>query len=54
MLTRTKTREEVKVNATNDLSFETLEAMDAPDDGYDWFLGFSQGVALGLIALSLT
>lgn len=42
------------MNSPNDLSFETLEGMDAPDDGYDWFLGFSQGVALGMIALSLT
>lgn len=42
------------MNATNDLAFEALEGMDAPDDGYDWFRGFSQGVALGLIALSLT
>lgn len=41
---------------TNDtgLAFETLEAMDAPDDGLDWFHGFSIGVGLGLIALSAT
>lgn len=36
------------------LAFEALEAMDAPDDGLDWFHGFSVGVGLGLIALSAT
>ncbi|MGO4453407.1 MpaA2 family daptide-type RiPP [Arthrobacter sp. RAF14] len=36
------------------LDFVELESMDAPDDGWDWFRGFSVGVAAGAIALSLT
>lgn len=36
------------------LEFQALEAMDAPDDGFDWFKGFSIGVGLGMIALSVT
>lgn len=39
---------------TMTLEFVELESMDAPDDGWDWFRGFSTGVALGAIALSLT
>lgn len=31
-----------------------LEPMSAPDDGWDWFKGFSIGIGAGLIALSLT
>jgi hypothetical protein len=36
------------------LEFVELEEMSAPDDGWDWFRGFSYGVALGLIVLSAT
>ncbi|WP_279631670.1 MULTISPECIES: daptide-type RiPP [unclassified Rathayibacter] len=41
---------------TNDtaLAFQPLEALNTPDDGFDWFHGFSIGVGLGLIALSAT
>ena len=36
------------------LDFIELESMDAPDDGWDCFRGFTVGVALGAVALSLT
>jgi hypothetical protein len=37
-----------------ELEFQALEAMDAPSDGMDWATGFTIGVGLGLIALSVT
>ncbi|MBB3156860.1 hypothetical protein FHS07_000544 [Microbacterium proteolyticum] len=42
------------MHMTSTLEFVELDSMDAPDDGWDWFRGFSYGVALGLIALSAT
>lgn len=36
------------------LEFQDLEAMDAPSDGMDWATGFTIGIGLGLIALSVT
>lgn len=42
------------MHTTSALEFVELDSMDAPDDGWDWFRGFSYGVALGLIALSAT
>ncbi|MGC7152748.1 daptide-type RiPP [Paenarthrobacter ureafaciens] len=35
------------------LSVQELEALDAPDFN-NWFIGVSQGVALGLIAVGIT
>ena len=35
------------------LEFVELDALDAPDDGWDWFRGLSLGVALGLFGLSV-
>lgn len=42
------------MDTTSTLDFVELDSMDAPGDGFDWFRGFSYGVALGLIALSAT
>lgn len=36
------------------LEFVELESMSAPDDGWDWFRGFSYGVAAGFIVLAAT
>ncbi|MDI2034729.1 daptide-type RiPP [Paenarthrobacter nitroguajacolicus] len=35
------------------LSIQEIESMDTPDFN-NWFIGVSQGVALGLIAVSIT
>ncbi|MFF8188025.1 MpaA2 family daptide-type RiPP [Microbacterium sp. NPDC016588] len=39
---------------TSTLEFVELDALDAPDNGWDWVRGFSYGVALGLIAVAAT
>lgn len=36
------------------LDFVELDALEAPDDGWDWVRGFHVGIALGGIALALT
>ncbi len=35
------------------ISIEEIESMDTPDFN-NWFIGVSQGVAIGLIAVSIT
>ncbi|MFP3580531.1 MULTISPECIES: daptide-type RiPP [unclassified Arthrobacter] len=35
------------------ISIQEIESMDTPDFN-NWFIGVSQGVALGLIAVSIT
>lgn len=35
------------------ISIEEIESMDTPDFN-NWFIGVSQGVAIGIIAVSIT
>lgn len=36
-----------------DISIQEIESMDTPDFN-NWFIGVSQGVAIGVIAVSIT